>query len=168
MLPPPPGLHPPDFSKWSLPLPEAPVTGGLPTPLGGLPGIGRQTVGPWALGQKAPAPLMQAPSTLRECCWFISQDHSSLLHLPSRLHSHRASPLPHMSSQYSHRASLLQCTSRPCSRQGGQQEGDCWLNLLQTELLLPLTLPTRTEEGNRPRDGASEAGQLVAPDGDEG
>ena len=46
VLPPPPGLHPPDFSKWSLPLPEAPVTGGLPMPLGGLPGIGKQTVGP--------------------------------------------------------------------------------------------------------------------------
>ena len=62
MLLPPPGLHPPDFSKWSLPLLEAPATGGLPTPSGGLPGIGRQTVGPWASGQKAPAPLMQAPS----------------------------------------------------------------------------------------------------------
>ena len=31
-------------------------------PSGGLPGIGRQTVGPWALGQKAPAPPMQVPS----------------------------------------------------------------------------------------------------------
>ena len=55
MLPPPPGLHPPDFSKWSLPLPEAPATGGLLMPSGGLPGIGRQTVGPWASGQKAPS-----------------------------------------------------------------------------------------------------------------
>ena len=62
MLPPPPGLHPPDFSKWSLPLPEAPATEGLQTPSGGPPGIGRQTVGPWASGQKAPAPLMQVPS----------------------------------------------------------------------------------------------------------
>ena len=59
---PPPGLHPPDFTNWSLPLPEAPVTGGLPMPSGGPPSIGRQTVGPWALGQRAPALPMQAPS----------------------------------------------------------------------------------------------------------
>ena len=38
------------------------MTGGLLTPLGGPPGIGRQTVGPWTLGQKAPVPPMQAPS----------------------------------------------------------------------------------------------------------
>ena len=61
--PPPPGLHPPDFTNWSLPFPEAPATGGLPTPSGGPPGIGGQTVGPWALGQKAPALPMQVPST---------------------------------------------------------------------------------------------------------
>ena len=60
--PPPPGLHPPDLSNWSLPLTEAPATGELPTPSGGLPGIGRQTVGPWALGQRTPAPPMQALS----------------------------------------------------------------------------------------------------------
>ena len=59
---PPPGLHPPDFTIWSLPLPEAPATGGLLTSSGGLPSIGRQTVGPRALGQRAPAPPMQAPS----------------------------------------------------------------------------------------------------------
>ena len=65
---PPPGLHPPDFTNWSLPLPEAPLTGGLPAPSGGPPGIGRQTVGPWAPGpwapgQWAPALPMQVPST---------------------------------------------------------------------------------------------------------
>ena len=60
--PPPPGLHPPDFSNWSLPFPEAPPTGGLLTPSGGLPSIGRQTAGPRASGQKAPAPPMQVPS----------------------------------------------------------------------------------------------------------
>ena len=59
---PPPGLHPPDFTNWSLPLPEAPATGGLLTSLGGLPGIGRQTVGPQASGQRALAPPMQVPS----------------------------------------------------------------------------------------------------------
>ena len=60
--PPPPGLHPPDLTNWSLPLMEAPVAGGLPTPSGGLPSIGRQTVGPQASGQRTPAPPMQAPS----------------------------------------------------------------------------------------------------------
>ena len=61
--PPPPGLHPPDFTNWSLPFLEALVTGGLPTPSGGPPGIRGQSVGPWALGQKAPAPPMQVSST---------------------------------------------------------------------------------------------------------
>ena len=61
--PPPPGLHPPDFTNWSLPFPEAPATGGLPTPSGGPPSIGGQIVGPQASGQKALAPPMQAPST---------------------------------------------------------------------------------------------------------
>ena len=61
--PPPPGLHPPDFTNWSLPFPEAPPTRGLSTPSGGPPGIGRQIAGPQASDQKAPAPPMQAPST---------------------------------------------------------------------------------------------------------
>ena len=64
---PPPGLHLPDFTNWSLPLPEAPPTGRLPVPSGGPPSIGRQTVGPWVSGQWAPGQLapalpMQAPS----------------------------------------------------------------------------------------------------------
>ena len=60
---PPPGLHPPDFTNWSLPFPEAPPTRGLPAPSGGPPGIGRQTIGPRALGQQVPAPPMQVQST---------------------------------------------------------------------------------------------------------
>ena len=60
--PPPPGLHSPDFTNWSLPLLEAPATRGLLMPSGGLPGIGKQTTGPWPSGQKTPAPPMQAPS----------------------------------------------------------------------------------------------------------
>ena len=60
---PPPGLHPPDFTNWSLPLPEASLTGGLPAPSGGPPGIRRQAVGPRTLGQWAPALPMQVPST---------------------------------------------------------------------------------------------------------
>ena len=46
-----PGLPPPDFTNCSLPLPEAPPTGGLPAPSEGLPDIGRQTVGPRASNQ---------------------------------------------------------------------------------------------------------------------
>ena len=60
---PPPGLQPPDFTNWSLPLTEAPGTAGLPTHSGGPPGIGRQTVGPRASGQRAPALPMQVQST---------------------------------------------------------------------------------------------------------
>ena len=75
--PPPPGLHPLDFSNWSLPFPEAPLTGGLSTPSGGLPGIGRQTAGPWASGQKAPALPMQVPSAPQ-----------GMLHHTNRLCSH--------------------------------------------------------------------------------
>ena len=59
---PPLGLTPLDFTNWSLPLPEALLTGGLPAPLGGPSGIGRQTAGPWAPGPQAPAPPMQVPS----------------------------------------------------------------------------------------------------------
>ena len=54
---PPPGLHPPDFTNWSLPLPEAPPTRGLLAPSEGPPSIERQTVGP-----RASAPPMQASS----------------------------------------------------------------------------------------------------------
>ena len=79
----------------------------------------------------------------RERCRLISQDHPSLPHLPSKLHSHRASLLPLMSSRRSHPR--------------GQQEEDCWLDLLQMDPLLPLTLSTRTVEDNRPGDGASQA-----------
>ena len=56
------GLTPLDFTNWSLPIPEAPLTEGLPLPSGGLPRIGRQTAGPWALGPRALKPPMQVPS----------------------------------------------------------------------------------------------------------
>ena len=62
VLLPPPGLHPLDLTNWSLPLMEAPPTGGLYTPSGGLPGIGSQTVGPRASGQRTPELPMQALS----------------------------------------------------------------------------------------------------------
>ena len=72
-----PGLTHPDFSNWSLPPPEIPPSRGLPTAPQGLPGIGRSEMiksavgrharaqlvaGPWAPGQRAPAPPMSALS----------------------------------------------------------------------------------------------------------
>ena len=107
---PPPGLHPPDFTNWSLPFPEAPLTGGLPAPSGGLPGIRRKTVGPRAPGQQAPAPPMQVPSAPQGM-------------LPVRQPRPRQ-PVPHTSRQCSHQASLLLHTSRLCSCPGGQWGGE--------------------------------------------
>ena len=177
---PPPGLHPPDFSNWSLPFPEAPLTGGLSTPSGGLPSIGRQTAGPRASGQKASTPPTQAssapqgmlpvhqPTSLLPHISRQPSHRTSLLPHISKQHSHRANPLLLMSRQCSHRASLLHRTNRLCSHPGGQQEGDCWPDLPQMEPLLHPTKPFLTVEGNRPGDGASEADQPVAPEEAEG
>ena len=75
---PPPGLTPPDFSSWSLPPPEAPLSRGLPTASQGLPGIRRSTQirdaverharaqlvqGLWAPAQQAQMPPTSAPGT---------------------------------------------------------------------------------------------------------
>ena len=54
-----PGLTPLHFTNWSLPLPGALLTGGLPIPSGGPPGIRRQTAGPWAL--TPPMQVLSAP-----------------------------------------------------------------------------------------------------------
>ena len=86
--PPPPGLHPPDFTNWSLPFPEAPPTGGLSTLSGGLPGIGSQTVGPRASGQKAPAPPMQALSAPQG----MLPVHQPRLHQPATPYQQAAQP----------------------------------------------------------------------------
>ena len=66
-----PGLTPPDFSNWSLPPPEVPLSRGLPMASQGLPGIGRSDMirsaverharvqwvqGPWAPAQWAQVP----------------------------------------------------------------------------------------------------------------
>ena len=71
-----PGLTLPDFSNWSLPPPEIPLSRGLPTASQGLPGMGRSEMirnavgrharaqlvpGPWAPAQQAPAPPMSVP-----------------------------------------------------------------------------------------------------------
>ena len=55
---PPPGLTPPDFSSWSLPPPEAPLSRGLPTASQGLPGIGRSTLIRGAVERHARAQLV--------------------------------------------------------------------------------------------------------------
>ena len=60
---PPPDLILPDFTNWSLPPPEAPLTRGLPVPSGGQPGIERQTAGLRAPSQWTPVPPMPVPST---------------------------------------------------------------------------------------------------------
>ena len=71
-LPPPPGLPPIDYSKWRLPLPRTPASGGAPAPPN-LPGVGRSTglrgtakriVGvphPGGLAQRMPAPSTMMP-----------------------------------------------------------------------------------------------------------
>ena len=86
--PPPPGLHPPDLTNWSLPLPEAPLIGALLIPSGGLPGIGSQTVGPWASGQRTPAPPMQAPSAPQGTL----PVHQPRLHQPATPYQQAAQP----------------------------------------------------------------------------
>ena len=166
--PPPPGLHPPDFTNWSLPLPEAPATGGLSMPSGGLPGIRRQTVGPWALGQKALAPPMQMPSARQGTLPL----HQSRPHQPAapyqqaaQLQSQPAAPHEQPVQPSSQPATLYQQAVQPPRRLSGR-------GLLarppQTEPLLHLTKPSLTVEGNRLGDGASEADQPVTPDGAKG
>ena len=106
---PPPGLHPPDFTNWSLPLPEAPLTGGLPVPSGGLPGVGRQTVGPRAPGQWAPAPPMQLPSTPQGML---------LVHQPRPRHP--ATPYQQAVQPLSQPATLYQQAVQPPRRPAGR------------------------------------------------
>ena len=123
--PPPPGLHPLDFTNWSLPFPEAPPTGGLPTPSGGPPSIGSQTVGPWASGQRTPAPPMQAPSTplgMLPVCQPKPHQPATPYQQAAQLQSQPTTPT---SRWCSHQASLLHHTSRLCSCPGDQQGGDC-------------------------------------------
>ena len=66
-----PGLIPPDFTNWSLPPPEVPLSRGLPMASQGLPGIGRSDMirsavvrharAEWVPGPQAPAQQSQAP-----------------------------------------------------------------------------------------------------------
>ena len=104
MLPPLPGLQPLDISKWSLPLPEAPATGGLPTPSGGPPGIEDQTASPWALGQKAPALPMQSPSAPQGMLWAHqlgpSQQAAQLQSQPAAPHEQSVQPSSQPATPY--------------------------------------------------------------------
>ena len=61
-----PGLTPPDFSSWSLPPPEAPLSQGLPTALQELPGVGRSIQIRAATKRQARAQLAQGPRGLAQ------------------------------------------------------------------------------------------------------
>ena len=101
-----PGLQPLDFSKWSLPLPEAPATRGLPMPSEVLPDIGDQTASPWASGQKALALPVRTPSapqrmlpvcqprTIPACCTFpAGSTATELTHCSTRAASAAIEPV---------------------------------------------------------------------------
>ena len=111
---PPPGLHPPDFSNWSLLFPEAPPTGGLSTPSGGLPGIGRQTT-PTGLGSKGPSTTYAGA----KCPQGMLPVHQPRPNQPATPYQQAAQPqnslLPHISKQRSRRANPLLLASRWCS-----------------------------------------------------
>ena len=122
---PPPGLHPPDFTNWSLPFPEAPMTGGLLTPSGGPPGIGRQTVGPQASGQRAPAPPMQALSAPQG----MLPVHQLRPHQPAMPYQQAVQPQSQPAAPYEQ---AVQPSTQPAtpyqqaaSHPGDQQGGDC-------------------------------------------
>ena len=151
---PPPGLHPPDFTNWSLPFPEAPPTRGLPAPSGGLPSIGRQTVGPRALGQQAPAPPMQVPSAPQG----MLPVRQPRLRQPATPYQQVVQPPSQPATPYQQ---AVQLPRRPAGR-------GLTANPPQTEPLLQPAKPPPTAEGHRPGDGASDADQSVTPDEGEG
>ena len=137
---PPPGLTPPDFSNWSLPPPEIPLSRGLPMASQCLPGIGRSDMirstvekharvqwvpGPWAPAQQAQTPPMSAPHAPRWHRHSVSHDLARLQ--------------PHISRRYSHQESPL----------GGESH----LTPPLTKLPLWAVQPLRITEGRRPEDG---------------
>ena len=103
-----PGLTPPDFSSWSLPPPEAPLSQGLPAASQGLPGIGRSTLISGAVERHARAQLVlvygpqpnELRCHLRQHCALPRWHHLSISH-------HLARQQLHTSRQYSREASLL-------------------------------------------------------------
>ena len=152
---PPPGLHPPDLTNWSLPLPEAPPTGRLPVPSGGLPGIGRQTVGPqasgqWAPGQQAPALPMQVPSAPQG----MLPVHQPRPHQPATPYQQAVQPPSQPATPYQQ---AVQPPRRPAGRGlAAQPPSD------RAALAAGQTIPDHGRP--RPGDGASEADQSVAQD----
>ena len=120
---PPPGLHPPDFTNWSLPFPEAPVTGELPTPSGGPPSIRRQTVGPQASGQWARALPMQVPSTpqgVQQVCQLRPSQPATPYLQSAQLQSQPATPYEQAAQLQSQPATLYQQAVQPPRKLAGR------------------------------------------------
>ena len=151
---PPPGLHPPDFTNWSLPLPEAPPTGGLPVPSRDPPGIRRQTVGPQASGQWAPAPPMQALSAPQGTL----PVHQPRLCQPVTPYQQAVQPPSQPATPYQQ---AVQLPRRPAGRGLTAQP--------PSDRATPAASQTIPDRGRpQARDEASEADQSVAPDEGEG
>ena len=93
------GLTPPDFSNWSLPPPEVPLSRGLAAASQGLPGIGRSNMIRGSVERHASAQqvlvawAMLAPCTPRWHCLSVSHNLARLQPHISRQYSHRDSPL---------------------------------------------------------------------------
>ena len=168
MFPPPPGLQPPDFSKWSLPLPEAPATGGLLMPSGVPPGIGYQTASPLASGQKAPALPMQTPSAPQGVLSVHQPGPSqpaTTSQQAAQLQSRPAAPKEQPVQPSSQPATPYQQAMQPPRRSTGRG----LLARPTSDGATPAADPTyQTGPGNKLGDGASEADRPVAPEGDKG
>ena len=82
---------------------------GLLTPSGGLPDIGRQTVGPRALGQRTPALPMQAPSTPQG----MLPVHQSRLHQPATPYQQAAQPQNQPATPYQQAVQLQSQPTTP-------------------------------------------------------
>ena len=137
-------------------------------PLGGLPGIGGQTVGPWALGQKAPAPLMQAPNAPGG----MLPVHQPRLHQPATPYQQAAQPqsqpaAPHEQpvQPLSQPATPYQQAVQPPRRPAGRG----LLSRPTSGRAAPAADHTIPDRGRQQTRGwASGVDQPVAPDGDEG
>ena len=149
---PPPGLPQPDFTNWSLPLPEAPLTGGLPVPSGGLTSIGRQTVGPQAPGpqspgQRASAPPLQALSAPQG----MLPVHQPRLHHPATTYQQAVQPL-------SQPATLYQQAVQPLRRPVGRGESA----KLPSSRATPATSEPTQDCGRQPARGRGVRGRSVS------
>ena len=89
--PPPTGLHPLEPTSHG-----GSSDRGLPMHLGGLPSIGRQTVGPRASGQRVPALPMQVPSAP----WEMLPVHQLRPHQPATPYQQAVQPLNQSATPY--------------------------------------------------------------------